>query len=250
MKLCQIIAIVKGLKQRTEKHLTSVYQICQKGDLFTGISRVYTPLDDEGTQLPEEGQRVQHRVDEMIDTVRVALTELYDTVATQDNANCSANADVKVAGVVIVRSVPVTHLLFLEKKLGDLATCIGKLPTVNPAVTWHEDRANDSYATMPSTTLKTKKTPRVLKLAAATEQHPEQVEVHHEDIAVGNWSTTNFSGGMLQADKSDMLARCVALRDGVIQAREEANSMEVSRVLEAKAIFDFVFNGDTEESAA
>jgi hypothetical protein len=32
--------------------------------------------------------------------------------------------------------------------------------------------------------------------AEATEKHPAQVEVYHEDVVVGQWKTVKFSGAL------------------------------------------------------
>lgn len=45
---------------------------------------------------------------------------LFDVTATKDWANCEARADVTVDGWVLVSAVPVSCLLFLEKRLTDI----------------------------------------------------------------------------------------------------------------------------------
>ncbi len=86
----------------------------QKSDLLSGIARSYKPKDELGEQLPPESKLVQFKVDEGIAKITKSLVEMFDVVATQDWANCEAKADVVVAGKVVIKAVPVTHLLFLE----------------------------------------------------------------------------------------------------------------------------------------
>ena len=63
-------------------------------------------------------------------SIGIGVTWAHGKVlATQDFANCQAKANVVVDGQTILKEVPVTHLLFLEKQLVDLRTFIDGLPT-------------------------------------------------------------------------------------------------------------------------
>src|SRR5262245_53780353 len=156
-KLNQIIAITAGKKSHAHKAITEAYQGLQKSTLLEGISRTYKPRDDEGEQLPPEKKLVQLKVKDAIRAVTAALTELYDVVATQDAANSQAKANVTVDGSVILRDVPVTTLLFLEKQLVDLHTFVEKLPTLDPGESWAYKADVDQWASEAYQTTKTKK---------------------------------------------------------------------------------------------
>jgi hypothetical protein len=82
----------------------------------------------------------------------------------------------------------VTTLLFLEKQLNDLASLIGKMPTLDPAETWHFDEGQDAWASAVLETHRTKKVPQAFIKAPATDKHPAQVEVILTDEVVGYWS--------------------------------------------------------------
>src|SRR5689334_20705797 len=131
-KLNQIIAVSAGKKSQAQKAITEAYQSLQKPALLDGISRTYKPKDDEGEQLPAEKKQVQLRVKDATRAVTATLTELFDIVATQDDANCRAKANVVVDGRTIVSDVPVTTLLFIEKQLVDIHTFVEKLPALDP----------------------------------------------------------------------------------------------------------------------
>lgn len=240
-KLNQIIAVANGKKSRVQSALTQFYHKIQKGEPFSGIARTYRPKDDEGEQLPDESHRVQWRIKDMLQEVGEVLRDLFDVVATLDNTNCTAAADVMVEGRTIVADVPVTHLLFLEKQLVDLHTLVSKLPTLILGEEWHYSEEADCYATTPSESTRTKKTPRNHVLAEATKEHPAQVQMYHEDVLVGYWETTKFSGGIPEADRNAMLERVRLLQDAVKKAREEANSIEVRESKTGKAVLDYVF---------
>ena len=104
--------------------------------MLAGISRTYQPKDEEGEQLPPESTRVQVQAEDVLRETAATLTRLFDVTATKDWANCTARADVKVDGRVLVADVPVSYLLFLEKQLTDLHTFVKKLPVLDAAESW------------------------------------------------------------------------------------------------------------------
>ncbi|WP_040792247.1 DUF7873 family protein [Nocardia paucivorans] len=240
-KLNQIIAIEKGVKSQASADVAAAYQRVAKADLLSGISRTYRPLDDMGEELPSESKRVQVRAREVIADVKNTLTRLFDVTATKDTANCSAKADLTIDGVTIARDLPVTYLLFLEKQLSELKKFVARLPTLDPAESWTFDEVSDCYATQPAQTVRTKKVPRNHVLAQATDKHPAQVEVYYEDVVVGRWTTTKFSGALPAKEVGDITERLGKLLDAVRVAREEANSTPVSDVEPGRAILGYLF---------
>ena len=240
-KLNQIVAVVNGVKTKTQRTLTDVYQDLKKGQLFDGISRAYQPLDEEGETFPPEQKLVQSTTNDAIETVKEALVKMIDTIYTQDSANCSAKANIVVDGKVLAQDVPITHLLFLEKQLVDLHTFVNNLPVLDPAFEWSFDENRGAYATEPVMTNKTKKVYRNHVKSEATKEHPAQVEVYSEDVKVGEWATVKFSGAMPATEKKKMLERVTKLQDAVKMAREEANALEVRDMQVADALLDYIF---------
>src|SRR5579859_5217711 len=241
MKLNQVIAIEKGVKSRSLQDLTEAHHLLQKPAILSGISRIYRPKDEEGEQLPPESTKVQVRAEEIIQQTTTALTKLFDVVATKDWANCKAKADVVVDGKTLLRDVPATYLLFLEKQLVDLQTFIKKLPVLDASETWTFDASADCWATEPVQTAKTKKIPRNHVKAEATEKHPAQVDVYMEDVVVGTWKTVKFSGALPASRIKDLLDRVEKLQQAVKFAREEANSIEAPDRRIGDAVFGYLF---------
>ncbi len=184
-KLNQIIAVEKGIKSRSHQELSDAHHALQKPALLAGIARTYQPKDEEGEKFPPESTRVQIRAEELLKKTQEILTRLFDVTATKDLTNCRAKADVVVDGRVLLKSVPATYLLFLEKQLVDLHTFVKKLPELDPSEMWVQDAAQGLWATEPVQTAKTKKVPRNHIKAEATDKHPAQVDVYYEDIVVG-----------------------------------------------------------------
>ena len=240
-KLNQIIAVEKGVKSKSLHDLTEAHHAVQKPTLLSGISRVYQPKDEEGEQLPAESTKVQIKSEEILRDTAVTLTRLFDITATKDWANCNAKADVTVDGQVLLRDVPVSYLLFLEKQLTDLNTFVKKLPVLDAAESWTFDASADCYRTDAVRTIRTKKVPRNHVKAEATEHHPAQVEVYYEDIPVGYWSTTKFSGSLPARRVHELIARVEKLQAAVKFAREEANGAEVTDQRVGDAVFGYLF---------
>lgn len=240
-KLNQIVALEKGVKARAYADVTAAHRSLTKNPLMSGISRTYQPRDDQGETLPPESTRVQTRTSDAVTSVEAALVRLFDITLIKDVANGRAIADIKVDGNVLVEKVPVTTLLFLEKQLNDLLTFVRALPVLDAAESWTYSATQDAYATAPSKTTRTKKIPKSFSKAKATDRHPEQVEMYYEDVIVGDWTTTKFSGALPQADVTAIRERVVNLIEAVKVARESANSIEVIDVAMGSKILDYVF---------
>lgn len=241
-KLNQIIAIEKGAKHKAGATLTGAHSVIQKAAVFNGLTRTYQPKDDEGEHLPSESTKVQVKVTDLIGSLIEDFVRMFDVVATKENANGSAAADVVVDGQTLLSQVPVTTLLFLEKQLVELRAFVGKLPTLDPADTWSlPDAADGAFQSQAVQTNRTKKVPQVLVKYAPTKEHPAQTEVFFEDQVVGTWTLTKFSGAVPASRVSELLDRIDTLAVAVKQAREEANSVEVTDVHIGKTVFDHLF---------
>jgi hypothetical protein len=240
-KLNQIIAIEKGVKNRSFTELTEAHHGVGKAALLAGLSRSYQPKDEEGEQLPPEATRVQVRVEEALRATAKSLTRLFDVTLTKDSANCQATADVTVDGQVLLGDVPVTYLLFLEKQLTDLYTFVRKLPVLDAAEAWSFNPSADCWSTEPVRTVRTKKVPRNHVKAEATEKHPAQVEVYYEDVPVGYWTTVKFSGALPATRVAQLVERVEKLLNAVRVAREEANGLEIVDRTAGDKVFGYLF---------
>ncbi|MDI2125824.1 hypothetical protein [Yinghuangia seranimata] len=239
-KLNQIIAVEKGVKAKAFQDLTQAHHDLQKATLLSGISRTYQAKDEEGEQLPPESTRVQVKAEDVLRATAATLTRLFDVTATKDWSNREACADVVVAGTTLLREVPVSYLLFLEKQLVDLHTFVRKLPVLDAAETWTQDPSTDAWRTEPVRTVRTKKVPRNHVKAEATAEHPAQVEMYFEDVAVGYWTTVKFSGALPARRINELLDRVEKLQHAVKFAREEANSAEVTDRSVGAVVFDYL----------
>lgn len=240
-KLNQIVAVEKGVKAKAQRTLTDAYHTAQRATGLAGISRTYKPKDEEGDKLPSESTLVQVKVDEVIDEVITDLSRLFDVTATKDGANAVATADVVVDGTVLVPGATVPFLLFLEKQLVDVRTFVSKLPTLDPAEQWSVDPNTGTFRTEPTETVRTKKIPKNWVKAEATDKHPAQVEIFHEDVIVGTWTTVKFSGAVPATRVAELTERVDKLIEAVKFAREEANGYTVSDVKVGLKVLGYIF---------
>ena len=228
MRLHQLLAVEKDIKNEALRVVTAFYQKIEKNPLLSGISRRYRAVTEEGEKLPPESTIVQLRVEETLPEVQKALTALFDLVLAKEDANQGAKADIVVDGVTIMAGVPVCALLFLEKQVTDIATLVDKLPVLDPSERWEKDAAQNCWATSPVETHRTKKIPRPFIKSPATDKHPAQVEVVHEDE--------------VPADrKAALKTRVAKLRQAIKVAREDANTARVSERKMGDAILGYLF---------
>jgi hypothetical protein len=247
MKLNQLLAVEKGEKNRAQKMLTELHRKSQKESLYDGRVRTYKPFnEDDRERLPQEVQKVQLRSGEVLQELQGILSPVWDLTASKDWTNATeACADIVISkegkSTVLLKSVPVTYLLYLEKQLNDVITFITKLPTLDPSEEWKFSQVENCYATSMSWTNRSKKVIRNHVKAEATKEHPAQVETYAEDVVVGNYEAIRYSGALTMNRKTELLDRAHSLKDAVLRAREEANLAGVVRKEAADPLFGYLF---------
>jgi hypothetical protein len=241
MKMSQVLGVERSTRTRVHRDVTALLRIIQRPELFAGMVRSYTPVDDQGEQLPPETKLVQKRAEDILIELRRLETEWMDAVASKEWGNTEARTDVTVGDEVVLSQVPVGFLLFLQKRLDDILDFLKRLPTLEPGEEWEPDRTNGNYRSGTAETLKQKKVPHAHILVEATEHHPAQAETFFEDVTVGRWERTLYSGALPATRVDDLTRRVVQLRDAVIRARELANSTDVDKHEVGSAIFTYIF---------
>jgi hypothetical protein len=239
-KLNQVIAAEAAVKGTVTEKITKLYQLNQKPDLFEGVQKEYKPLKDDDERLAPEGKRVQVRAEEQIAQAAVAWEELMSLAYTKDQANTTAFADVVVRGQTLLKNVPVTFLLFLEKRLIDMQTFVNVLPVLDEAHSWTPDENQGLFRSETMKTHRTLKKQRPIVLYESTKEHAAQTQLITEDVVSGHYETVRTSGALTHPRKRELLARCHELILAVKEAREHANLAEVT-TLSAKPVLDFLF---------
>lgn len=242
-KLSAVLAIEKG--RRTDHHniISALHKSTQQPALMTGHHKKYDPKKEEGETFPPDRQTVQLRAEDALAQVQATLVNLFDTVATKDWSNCEAKADINLDGQVFLPKVPVTFLLFLEKELHDLRTFVEKMVELDPSETWTYDSSTGLFQSAPVQTQKTKKEQRPIVLYHATEHHPAQTQLITEDVVIGTWTTTKFSGALPRQTKLQILERITKLEEAVKFAREQANSIQAIETNPGAKVLGYIFKG-------
>lgn len=240
-KLNQIVAVVAGKKTRTEKEFGDLNKVFQKHELFHGLSRNYHPLQEGGEELPAEFKAPQKNANDLLKQARTTLIDIINAVATQEYGNCTAKADIIVDGTPVLKGVPVTVLLYLEKQMNDLHTFINNVPTLDPSERWTYNTQSGQFTTDEIRTVRTKKVQKPIVLYDATDKHPAQTQLITEDITAGHWLTRKYATTIAATDRQKFIDRIVKLQDAIKSAREEANSVAVADQSIASPIFRYVF---------
>lgn len=242
-KLSQILAIATNKKTLLHKGISDLHHQTQKPELLNGHHKVYTPKDEDGETFPDDVKRVQVHAGVALEQVSSLLTTLMDVTATKDFANCDAKADVVVDGKVFLEGVPVHHLLFLEKELHDLHEFVIKMVELEPGENWTFDANSGQHRSDVVKTQRTKKLQKPIVLYHATTEHPAQTQLITEDVVIGTWTTTKYSGAIPRLKKLEYLERISKLEDAVKYAREQANSLEVVEKKVGRRVLEFIFAG-------
>lgn len=241
-KLNQLIAIINGTKKKSGALLSELYKKIQKPNLFVGSNRFYTPVQEDGYVYPSESQKVTFIAKDCLDEYVEATQEFFDQAFAQDLANTKAVASIKVDDQVILKDVPVTHLLFLEKQLTDVRTFISKLPVLPVDKDWSYDQIKRFYVTPEKQTTKTKKITDFVVVVEPTKEHRAEVRDRTVDINEGTWSLVEYSGALPEEEIKNLLKKVDALLKAVVFAREEANGLDVKvSNTSSKAIFEYLF---------
>lgn len=240
-KLHQVLAADKDIKKRTDRKITDAYQRLQKPDLYSGLSRTYTPKDENGEVLPPQTQILQRRVSDEFEVIEQEWTDQINSAATKDFANTQAKADIVVDGETILAGAPVPFLLWLEGEIRRMIPVVTVAPILDPSEKWEYSDESRSYETNTTRTLRTTKQNVPLVLAEATDKHPAQVQVFQQDVVVGSWDSKRMSGALSATEHEARLDRFGKLLIAVQQARAEANEIAVTPSQAGEAVTSYLF---------
>jgi hypothetical protein len=146
---------------------------------------------------------------------------------------------------ILLKAVPATTLLQLEKRVAEWKDLIQSIPTLDPAKGFKADaaRGRGYYQARDVTKPRTKKEPQVITLAPATKEHPAQTQLISIDKPIGTILEQEWSSLITPATKADLLDRVETLLRAVAKARSKANdhSIDVSDKKIGANLLDFVF---------
>jgi len=217
----------------------------KKRHLFGETLKQYHPDGENKSPVIEAQSTLQTTVRQELATfLKPILAKALDSEATIDVGNTIAKADVILDdGTALLRDVPATQLLQLDKRLGELLTFVTAVPTLDPAKGFGLDtqRGNGVYAAREVRKRRTSKEQVPLVMYDATDKFPAQTQLITKDVEIGTISELEWSGLITPVTKSRMLERVEELRRVVKQARARANDVEVEEQKIGIKVLDYVF---------
>lgn len=244
-KLYEILAVDRDRAKAAETLSTeSMNTFAKKPHLFRGRSQSVTYLDPaREAENVEVSEAVNDTVMGNLNYLAEFVGKHWDTMLSKEEGNTVAFADVIVDGVTLVERVPSTWLLGMEQRLAGFRTVLLAIPTLDPALSWHEDPDTGVgiYRAETPTRFKTEKVRDFKTVAPATDRHPAQVVELTSDRNVARIEEVAFSGMLTPYRKAALIARLDTLIAAVRTARQRANDVEVSDRKVAKTMFGWLF---------
>jgi hypothetical protein len=248
-KLHEALAVDGNLKWQADKVRT------EQANAFEKKRHLYAKKIVTFKSNAEGGQTVTEEQSDLQSTIRTDLTWLKGLLSPSldvqfqiAKANTLAKSDVILDGQTapLLKDVPATALLELEKRVTEIHTLVQHIPTLDPAkgFTPDPDQGKGVYKAREVVKDRTKKIQRPLTLAKATDKHPEQVQLITEDVVVGQIHEQEWSGLLTTAEKADMLERAEALKRAIKTARARANDQPVDTAVKVgDTLLSYVFGG-------
>ncbi|HVT97833.1 MAG TPA: hypothetical protein VHE33_10015 [Acidobacteriaceae bacterium] len=248
-RVSALIAINGSLKEEADKARDQIAAVARQADFMDGFEKTWQPLTEpDNPHAPPKRQgdskRVRVTAEEVLSQLQRVMTAKWDTSLTLDTGNVGSVADVRVDGEVLLRNVPVGHLLYLARELDKIGEIVTAIPVLANDKEWTADGtpAGIHRTARPVVQYSTDKEPYVLVLSPATAQHPQRDQVMTRDVQDGWYTTTAFSGALTFDRKARIIERVAKLQAAVKEAREEANTRQVEEQHEGDVIFGYLLS--------
>lgn len=243
----QMIGIQRAVAITNQHEFDGIYHTFARGGKdYSGFTRTYHHYTEgaDGTpalQIPDEGTPVKYVALDELGKIADLLTRMWDTTATRDWGNLIARADIKIGDEVLVREVPVTHLIYLEAQFQHLLTVLSAAPVRALGVDWkNTDKVGLSRSPEEITQ---RPEPRVeYEIAPATDRHQATLlDKRTIQVPAGEWKRINFTGGLPEEVKRALVRSVSDVLLAIKNARIEANSVAVTDISVAQPLLDRVF---------
>lgn len=249
-KLHEVLAVLSELAGAAKNILAeTLVTFTKKTEHFSGFHRRYEPFD-EAEKLAAAAETTSR---ELVTTVDDKLRYMFGHLVTYANAeaqrdatNQKASAPIVIDGKLLMTDVPGTWLLGMEKRMVEWRAVLLAIPTLPPGEAWIPDSTRGAHVyTHPRSkeSLRTRKTVQHKILVQPTKEHPAQLEKWNEDVPCGKWIVEEWAGAMTPAEKSELLARFDKLSRAIVQARMQANNVDVVAIQPMQKLVDYVLDG-------
>lgn len=255
-KLHELVAIQNDADGRVKLMVAETIKVFDhQRHLFQGHTKITKAFDDSKSQELDETENVIRTTTvpaRLEYTFREIIVELNRS-ATIDRTNCTAKADLVVDGVVLVRDVPATTFLGLERRAKLWLDMLKKVPTLPTGIAWElaPDQGADVFVTKhPTVKNKTKPVTSVIELSPATKEHKAQVKEVVSDVAVASMTTTQYNGMVTPEYMAALCLRAEKLIEAAKTGRTRANEAEVEDLKMGEVITAWLLHGTTPQGAA
>ena len=246
-KLHELLAVNANLNGQAQKCRIDLQGTMEKKrHLFQQKLSTFTPLAEGAPSETREQSDIQTTVHKEVEWLANIMQKALDAAYAIDLGNTQAKADIVLdGGQVLVKDVPATALLQLEKRVKEISEFVTAIPTLDPAKGFALDsnRERGIYKAREITKPSTQKIQEVLVLYPATKEHPAQCNLISKDVKVGTVLEQEWSALITPALKAELIERSEALYRAVTQARSRANDFEVDVKTNkiGKKLLDYVF---------
>jgi len=248
-KLHELLAVEANLRGQAEacrKDLMNTFE--KKRAHFSELIVTFTPKEEGANPVVESKMGLQSTIDKEIDWLSEKLVKAFDTAHQIDEANTIARQDVTLEdGTVLLKNVPATSLLQLEKRLKELQEFAAQIPTLDPTKGFEQDadRGAGIFKARDVHKKRTQKVEEFVTVVQPTKEHPAQVAKQVKDIDTGEILQQEWSSLITVSAKGDILDRIEELSRAVKSARSRANEqvVNVSEYRIAGKVLAYAFRG-------
>lgn len=246
-KLYEVLAVEQALEGTFKTRAARVEQaFTKRPDMFLGFMRRLEMINDDRAaeeELHREDKELEATVDARLDDVVPSAIRYFDAAYQKEAMNQKARANIVINEKIVAADVPVTFLLFLERRLEIIRKIFATIPCLDPSTKWvaDDDRGEGIFRTSAEEiTEKTEKAIVSKVLFDGNEHHAPQIEKWHEDRVVGKFRRVVWSGMYTEAMKALALERIDTLSSAVKKARSRANDIEVEAGAIGAKIMTFI----------
>lgn len=231
-KLHELLAVNRNMDGQVAKvasDLTATFT--NKRHLFEEKLVTFTPTEEGKTPVTEARSDIQSTVAKELAWAFGTIAKGMDLGFQIDGANTIAKADVVTEdGDTLLKDVPATFLLQLEKRVLLVQGLISAIPTLDPAKGFQPDETRDKgiFKARDVTKNRTTKIEDYQVIVPPTKEFAAQVAKTSKDVVTGRIQEQEWSAMLTPATKSALLDRCDMLSRAIKKARARANETEVS----------------------
>jgi hypothetical protein len=231
-KLHELLAFQSDLNgQATKLRNDLATTFGKKRHLFEETRKTYTPDGEGAVSTVEDQKDIQTTVVSELKWISDHLAKAIDVAYQVDDANTQARADISLEdGTILVKSVPATTLLQLEKRIVEWRDLIAEVPSLDPAKGFKLDESHAKsgvYKARDVIKTRTKKVKEVITLSPATDKFAANVQLLDIDKPAGTVLEQEWSALLLPSTKSELLNNVEILLRAVKSARAKANEQLV-----------------------